>query len=119
MEHIQEAKRYIANAKEILKEKAKKQDGFYTDPKYVKLAGHAAYTGLLVALDGAFGKKTKGRKDIDWYRDNMAKTNKKLLPVLSSAYEILHLFMGYDGVKDIRVSSAGIENAEKIINAVA
>ena len=119
MEHIQEAKRYIANAKEILKEKAKKQDGYYTDPKYVKIAGHAAYAGLLVALDGTFGKKGKGRKDIDWYRDNMAKTNKKLLPVLGSAYEILHLFMGYDGAKDARISAVGIANAEKIINAVA
>ena len=117
--NIQEAQRHIDNAKAILSEKAKKQNGFYTDRKYVKMAGHAAYTGMLLALDGVFGKKGKGRKDIDWYKENTAKWNKKLLPALNSAYDILHLSMGYDGVLDVRVSSAGIDTAEKIIEKAA
>ncbi len=61
MEHIEEAKRYISNAKEILREKANKQDGYYTDSKYIKIAGDTAYKGVLVALDGVFVKKGKGR----------------------------------------------------------
>jgi len=117
--HIKEANRYIDNAKEILSEKAKKKDGYYTDKKYVKMAGHTAYTGILVALDGAFGKKGKGRKDIDWYKENVAKTKKKMLPVLLSAYEILHLSMGYDGTLNAKLSALGLEEAEKIINAYA
>ena len=117
MQHIKEAKRYIANAKEILSEKAKKVDGYYSDPKYVKMAGHTAYTGVLVALDGAFGKKTKGRKDIDWYKNNIAKTNKKLIPTLLSVYDILHLSLGYDGNLNAKVAASGFEEAEKIIKA--
>jgi hypothetical protein len=114
---IQEARRYIDNAKEILREKAKKQDGYYTDSKYVKMAGHTAYTGVLVALDGVFGKKGRGRKDIDWYRQETQKWNKKLLPLLNSTYDILHLSLGYDGAKDARIAQIGIDNAERIITA--
>jgi hypothetical protein len=57
MKNIIEAKRYISNAKEILKEKAIKEDGFYKDRKYVKMAGHTAYAGVLVALDSILGDK--------------------------------------------------------------
>ena len=115
--YIIEARRYIDNAKEILREKGNKQDGYYTDKKYVKMAGHTAYTGLLVALDGVFGKKTKGRKDIDWYREKTKAWNRKLLPVLNSTYEILHLSLGYDGIQDARIAKLGFESAEKIIKA--
>ena len=117
-EYTVEARRYIDNAKEILKDKAKKQDGYYTDSKYVKMAGHTAYTGLLVALDGKFGKRGRGRKGIDWYRQETKKWNVKLLPVLNSTYEILHLFLGYDGAKDARIAKIGIENAERIISEI-
>lgn len=116
--HITEAKRYISNAKEILKEKAKKKDGYYTDAKYVKLAGHAAYTGVLVALDGVFGKKEKGRKGIEWYKNHIAKEYKKLLYPFLSVYDTLHLSMGYDGNPSEKVARAGIENAEQIIKAL-
>ncbi len=113
--NIAAAQRYINNAKAILSEKAKKEDGYYTDPKYVKMAGHTAYTGMLLALDGVFGRKCKGRKDIDWYKENTAKWNKKLLPTLISAYDTLHLSMGYDGNRNVKVAIAGLEDAERII----
>ena len=116
-EYILEARRYIDNAKEILRDKAKKEDGYYTNSKYVKMAGHTAYTGVLVALDGKFGRKGRRRKDIDWYRQETKKWNVKLLPILNSTYEILHLFLGYDGTKDSRIAKIGIENAERIISA--
>ena len=63
MKHIIEAHRYLENAKEILRDKAQKEDGLYKDEKYVKMAGNTAYSGLLVALDGLFGIKKKGRKE--------------------------------------------------------
>jgi len=43
MKHITEAHRYLDNAKEILSTKAQKEDGFYQDRKYVKMAGNTAY----------------------------------------------------------------------------
>ena len=115
---VQEAKRYIANAKEILREKAQKEDRFYQDTEYVKIAGHAAYTGVLTALDGLFGKPKKGRKDVDWYKYEIAKMDKKLLNTFTSAYNTLHLSMFYDGNPNANVAQAGLEDAETIINWV-
>ena len=117
MEHIKEAKRYINNAKDILKEKAKKEDGFYSDAKYVKMAGHTAYSGVLVALDGVYGTKAKGRKDVDWYKQNIAKNYKKLLPLFLAIYDTLHLSLGYDGNPDAKVAQSGLINAEKLMGA--
>lgn len=112
---------YLENAREILREKAKKDGEFYTYPKYVKLAGHAAWSGVLVALDYLLRKhdvKIKGRKDVDDYRDFIAKRDRKILKYFNSAYDYLHLFMGYDGDLLVNTSQTGLELAEKIINWV-
>jgi hypothetical protein len=116
MNHIAEANRYIENAKDILKTKASKEDGYYKDTKYVKMAGHTAYAGVLVALDGVLGNKKKGRKSVDWYKDELAKLDKKMLQAFVSAYDTLHLAMSYDGNPNVMASNAGIKDAESIIN---
>lgn len=118
MSSITEAKRYLANAKEILSEKAGKEDGYYQDSKYVKMAGHTAYTGILVALDDLLGKKGKGRKDVDWYKQHLSQLDKKALNSFLTAYQVLHLDMAYDGAKSAELAATGIKEAEKIINWV-
>ena len=118
MNHITESKRYIDNAKEILRDKANKLDGYYQDAKYVKMAGNTAYSGILVALDGFLGKKKKGRKSIDWYKEELGTIDKKMLSTLTNAYDILHLSMGYDGIPSAEVASIGLKDAEKIIHWV-
>jgi len=45
-----EAMRYMSNATEILSSKAKKESGYYTDPKYIKMAGDTLWSAVLVAL---------------------------------------------------------------------
>lgn len=115
---VLEAKRYVENARTILREKAIKEDDQYTDRKYVKLAGHAAYTGVLVALDGFFGVKTKKRKDVNWYKEQLASVDKKLLNNFVNAYELLHLYMGYDGTREALVAQAGLKRADEIIQWV-
>lgn len=115
---VQEAKRYLDNAREILREKARKEDGYYQDSKYVKMAGHTAYAGVLVALDGLLGKKTKGRKDVEWYKQQLAKLDKKLLNSFVGVYDTLHLSMSYDGNPLASVANAGLQEAEQIIKWV-
>lgn len=115
---VSEAKRYVENARTILREKAIKEDDLYTDRKYVKLAGHAAYTGVLVALDGFFGVKTKKRKDVGWYQEQLASIDKKLLGNFVSAYELLHLYMGYDGALEAGIAQLGLKRADEIIQWV-
>jgi len=114
MKKTQEAHRYLTNAKEILRDKAQKEDGHYKDKKYVKLAGHAAYSGVLEALDGLLGIKKKGRKNVLWYQDELAKLDKKALVNFNIAYDTLHLSMAYDGNLSVDVCNAGLKHAEKI-----
>lgn len=116
MKDINEARRYLSNAKEILSEKAIKEDGVYKDRKYVKMAGHTAYVGVLEALDVVFGNKKKGRKSVDWYKGELASIDKKMLTLFVVAYDVLHLSMSYDGVLSAAVTKEGIDVAEKIIN---
>ncbi len=123
MTTTQEAKRYIENARELLRDKANKEDGIYQDTKYVKLAGHAAYAGILVALDGLLGKKTKGRKDpvrrpVDWYKQQLAKLDRRILGQFIAAYDTLHLSMSYDGNPDAEVAQTGLKRAETVIDWV-
>ena len=116
-----EAIRYMDNAKESL-QKAKKEGNYYHDIKYVKSACGIAYSGLLVALDGflilkGFDKpEGKKRKTIEYYQSSITKIDKKMLNHLNSAYEILHLWGYYDGIRDARVLRIGLEEANKIID---
>lgn len=118
MDHLQEARRYLDNARTLLTEKARKEDGLYQDTKYVKLAGHAAYTGVLVALDGLFGKKGKGRKDVDWYKERLAQLDRKALSRFVAAYDTLHLSMSYDGNPSAGVAADGLNNAATLLEWV-
>ena len=118
MNTVLEAKRYIENAREILRDKARKEDGYYQDTKYVKMAGHTAYAGVLVALDGFLGKKGKGRKDVSWYKEHLAKLDKRILSSFVGAYDTLHLSMSYDGNPLASVATAGLQEADTIIGWV-
>ena len=114
---IEEAKRYVENAKTILKEKAIKDGDYYTDSKYVKMAGHTLWTGCLIALDYALGiqRKKCQRRDIDDYKEAAAKRNKKLLTMIISGYNTMHLYMSYDGDKAYGVSKSSVDTANNII----
>ena len=126
MENYKEAYRYLDNAKEILRTKAKKEGKFYDDAKYVRMACNTAYSGLLIALNDYFIKKgikypkPKGRRtqstNVDFYKQNLAKINKTKLKEFNSAYNYLHLFGGYDGDLNVSTSRTGFELAESIIN---
>lgn len=118
-EYYNEAIRYMENAKEILK-KAGKEDNHYQDEKYVKTACGLAYNAVLVALKGLFIlkdiPKPKNRAKREYYEDNLAKFDKKLLKYYNEVYNILHLSGYYDGVTNVKVVSSGFEEAYLIIN---
>ena len=118
MEAVKEARRYVENARELLKDKARKREGYYQDQKYVKMAGNTAYNGILVALDSLLDDKVKGRKDVKWYKSRLARLDKKVLSSYTAAYDTLHLALGYDGNPLASVASAGLKEAEKIIDWV-
>jgi len=122
--YYNEAIRYMDNAKEYLKN-AKKEGNIYRDPKYVKTACGTAYSGVLVALDGYCMLKgihtsnsKKVRKSIEYYQNNLAKQDKKMLDNLNVAYKILHLYGYYDGIESVVVIKEGFHCANAIIEKI-
>jgi len=118
---IEEAKRYVANAEEVIK-KANYDPELksYTDSKYIKSAGDYLWKGCLIALDAAFDvRKGKGRPSVDKYKLAVAKRDRKLLNAVNIGYDLMHLVMGYDGNKDKKVCDRGFEYANDIIDRCA
>ena len=120
--YYSEAMRYMDNAKEYLKS-AKKEGSFYQDKKYVKTACGTAYSGLLVAMDGFLQLRDiksnkKERKSIEFYQSNITKIDKKILDYLNNAYQVLHLWGYYDGIRSASIVKEGFDEAYKIINKI-
>ena len=81
------------------------------------MAGHTAYTGVLVALDTLLSEKTKKtRKSVEWYQKEFSNIDKKITTSFSDVYKILHLSMSYDGIQNAKVVAIGMQEAERIIN---
>lgn len=118
---IEEARRYVANAQEIIeKSKYDPETKLYKDKKYVRIAGDTLWKGCLIALDAVFQvRKGKGRPSIEKYKKAVAQRDGKLLQFVNSGYETMHLYMGYDGNKDRKVCNAGFDMANNIIDCCA
>ena len=120
LRYYSEAMRYMDNAKECL-QKAQKEDEFYNDKKYVKMACGTAYSGLLEGLDGFLllkGIKGKERKSVEFYQRNITKIDKKMLKTFINAYQVLHLSGYYDGIMDAVIINRGFDNAYSLINKI-
>jgi len=115
---FKEANRYLLNAEGLLR-KAGRENGYYKDKKYVRLAGHAAYMGILIAVDEYLTSKgimaPRSRKDRRWYSDHLSKGNRKLNKAFNNAYEGLHLALGYDGVLLTKVVKAYLDEGKRVI----
>lgn len=118
---ILEARRYVANAKEIIEKSVyDPATKLYRDKKYVRIAGNTLWSGCLIALDAVFQiRKGKGRPSIEKYREAAGKRDRTLLNFINAGYETMHLVMGYDGNKERKVCDAGFERANDIINRCA
>jgi hypothetical protein len=115
---IEEAKRYVANARGILAEQ-KIEGKYYDDPKYIRMAGNTLWNGVLIALEAVLqvmkDKKKGARPDFQDYLYKASKIDKKFTKTLSNAYEILHKSLGYDGVTKVDIVESGLEEAKEII----
>ncbi|MBO6027187.1 MAG: DUF5618 family protein [Bacteroidales bacterium] len=98
---VKEARRYVQNAKDILNQNGKldTEFQFYKDRKYVRMAGNTLWNGVLLILDAVFHVKTdeRNRPDIRDYQKAVAARDRKLLTLVNTGYDVMHLSMGYDG----------------------
>jgi hypothetical protein len=120
--HYAEAMRYIENALLSL-ENACKEDNFYHDQKYVRVACGTAYSGVLIALDAFLILRgveipKKKRRSIEFYTSNVAKLDKKMLMHLNAVYDILHLSGYYDGIQKADVIKSGFDSACELIDKI-
>jgi len=121
--YYSESMRYMDNAKDYLKN-AQKDGNYYRDIKYVRTACGTAYNGVLIALDcflllkGMQKTSKKQRKSIEYYQENLAKIDKKMLDYLNATYKILHLWGYYDGIESVNVVKEGFTEANKIIDKI-
>ena len=120
---VSEARRYVENAQTILKEHGNLdyETQLYQDRKYVRMAGNTLWNGVLLIIDAVFHVKRIGRMhpDVIDYRDEVAKRDKKLLALFNTAYETIHVYMGYDGNQEKTVCVAGFRLANEIIDRCA
>ncbi|MDR0620119.1 MAG: DUF5618 family protein [Bacteroidales bacterium] len=120
---IKEAQRYLDNAREILSTKAEKDGGYYSDAKYVRMAGNTAWSGVLIALDGVLdvreNLKGKNRPDFKNYMDAAVKKDKKISTHLFNTYESLHKVLGYDGNLNYKIVQASLDEGKNIISWAA
>jgi hypothetical protein len=120
MQHITEARRYIANARELLSTKAGKSGKFYEDKKYVRMAGNTAWSGVLEALDGTFGVreslKKNQRPDVKDYQQTIGGKNQTMLRLFNNAYDTLHKTLGYDGNLSVTIVQEGLDEANQLID---
>jgi hypothetical protein len=115
--HIQEARRYLDNAKEILSEKAGKSGKFYSDKKYVRMAGNTAWSGILEALDGTFEVRERNqRPDVKKYQQAIGKRSASTLKLFNVAYDTLHKALGYDGNLTVSIVQTGLSQADDLIS---
>ena len=117
---IEEARRYVDNARETLKEKGEfnAELNRYDDEKYVRAAGNYLWLGVLMALDAVFHVRKDRRKrvDIKDYLTAVSKRDRKLLVLVNDGYDVMHLSMNYDGIQSKGVSDEGFRLATNIID---
>lgn len=115
-QHTETPQNYLDNARDTLK-KAVKRDRFYTYPKYVKMASHIAYCGMLLALEPLLTEaaRRKKRKKVDDYRDAVAKHGGPVR-VFTDAYIRLHEDGGYSGDLNATVIQEGLRSATEVID---
>jgi hypothetical protein len=117
---IKEARRYVDNADKTINENARynKELHLYEDDKYVRAAGHYLWHSVLLALDAVFQVRAdrRTRVDVNDYYEAVRKRDKKLLALVNSSYNVMHLSMDYDGNSRKAVCDDGFRLANDIID---
>ena len=113
----------MENAESTLKEKGQynKELKLYEDEKYVRAAGHYLWHSVLMALDAVFHVRAdrRTRVDIKDYLEAVGKRDKKLLALVNSGYNVMHLSMDYDGNSRKNICDDGFLLANDIIDRCA
>ncbi len=132
-ERLELAKRYLQNAKEILKKAGyDKRTGRYLDYKYISEASGTAYLAALEALKALFlweglldnDDLRRRLKKVEMYNHHLKKVSRigkdrdLLLGLFDDVYDLLHLGGYYRELRDKKAIDSGFGKAGKIIRIV-
>jgi len=118
---IQKAERYLREARQILDEIAGRDDDYYIDRKYVKMAGRMAWRGVLTALDPVLeirkGSKRSYCIAFRDYEDAVVSKVEGKIDVLRllNVYKTLCWSLGYDGITSCDIVQIALEEAQETI----
>ena len=120
---VEEARRYVDNAKTLLIENGELdvETRSYNDRKYVKMAGNTLWNGVLYILDAVFHVRPDRRRhvDIEDYRKAIGKRDQKLLRLVNMTYDNAHIGMGYHGEQSKDICDCCFRMANDIIDRCA
>ena len=123
---MNEASRYLQNAKEILR-KAPREDGSYADVKYVQEACGVAYLAVLKVIDEYLLNRGLSKKElpksVDAYRKALQKYldvhDGKLIREFERIYDELHIAGYYRGMlHSVKVVKAALDDAKEFIEKI-
>jgi len=123
---MNEALRYLQNAKEILR-KAPREDGSYADVKYVQEACGVAYLAVLKVIDEYLLNRGLSKKElpksVDAYRKALQKYldvhDGKLIREFERIYDELHIAGYYRGMlHSVEVVKAALNTAKGFIEKI-
>jgi hypothetical protein len=123
---MNEASRYLQNAKEILR-KAPREDGSYADVKYVQEACGVAYLAVLKVIDEYLLNRGLSKKElpksVDAYRKALQKYldvhDGKLIREFERIYDELHIAGYYRGMlHSVEVVKAALNTAKGFIEKI-
>ncbi len=125
-EHVSEAKRYIANARETLKKAEPIVFDHYSDEKYVREAAGIGYLAVFKALNGYFlGKvgllKKELPKNYDAYihlLNKYTQKNKTFILLLNTIYDDLHVEAYYRGNTQAQAVNSALKRALTAVNYI-
>jgi Domain of unknown function (DUF5618) len=119
-EYLAEAKRKLANAKDILKP-VLIEDNRYQDAKYVQTAAAVAYLAALEAVNAVApvaGNHSREAESIEEYQDAVRKLksqSRHMLNYLNTAYENLHILAYYRRGTSVSMVKDGLQAVKQMI----
>ncbi len=122
---FREAVRYMENASDILRRKAKKKNRYYEDEKHVRSSCAIAYKAVLLAaktfleINGELRRRKKySRINENDLRIGLAKVDNNILNEFKSAFAVLYRGGYYEGECNYGYIQSGIDSAIHLINKI-
>src|SRR6218665_3198421 len=114
-----EALRCMEKARDILKNKAREEDGLYQNKRYVRKACALAYLAALIAAEPylvgkgrPIPKRRDKRSNIHDYKHGLGAVVEEMISFLAPAWSYLHCGGYHEGVAWAKAIRAGTECAD-------